>query len=68
MVKNMEMIEAAGALAPEPLTLSDENSLWGSDVYIAVSKEVPQAERLRKCISFIPPARRVPRFMAKITQ
>jgi len=44
MVKNMEMIEAAGALAPQPLMLSDEKSLWGTDVYIAVSKEVPGAE------------------------
>ena len=26
--------------------LSDEKSLWGSDVYIAVSKEVPQAENV----------------------
>ena len=44
MVKNMEMIEAADALAPQPLMPSDENSLWGADVYIAVSKEVPKAE------------------------
>ena len=44
MVKNMERIEAAGALAPEPLMLSDEKSLWGADIYIAVSQEVPGAE------------------------
>ena len=44
MVKNMEMIQAADALAPTPLMLSDEKSLWGSDIYIAVSKEVPEAE------------------------
>ncbi|KAB2940628.1 MAG: hypothetical protein MPEBLZ_01358 [Candidatus Methanoperedens nitroreducens] len=44
MVKNMEKIEAAGALTPEPLMLSDEKSMWGSDVYIAVSKEVPGAQ------------------------
>jgi len=41
MVKNMELIKEAGALSPQPLLLSDENSLWGSDVYIAVSKEIP---------------------------
>jgi len=46
MTKNMEMIESAAAFASEPLTLSDEHSLWGSDVYIAVSKEVPQAENV----------------------
>ncbi|CAG1001776.1 hypothetical protein METP2_03330 [Methanosarcinales archaeon] len=44
MVKNMEKIEAANALTPEPLLLSDEKSMWGADVYIAVSKEVPGAQ------------------------
>jgi hypothetical protein len=47
MVKNMEMIQKADALEPEPLMLSDEKSLWGSDIYIAVSKEVPGAETAR---------------------
>ena len=44
MVRNMEKIQAADALSPEPLLLSDEKSMWGSDVYIAVSKEVPGAQ------------------------
>ena len=44
MVKNMEKIQAADALTPEPLMLSDENSLWGADVYIHVGKEVPDAQ------------------------
>lgn len=43
MLRNMERIQAADALAAEPLMLVDENSLWGADVYIAVSKEVPGA-------------------------
>jgi len=47
MVKNMERIQKADALAPEPLLLSDENSLWGADVYIAVTKDVPGAEMAR---------------------
>ena len=47
MVKNMELIQKADALEPEPLMLSDEKSLWGSDIYIAVSKEVPGAETAR---------------------
>ncbi|HEY40680.1 MAG TPA: hypothetical protein G4O18_02345 [Dehalococcoidia bacterium] len=47
MTKNMARIEAADALAPEQITLSDEKSLWGSDIYIAVSKEVPGAEMTR---------------------
>lgn len=44
MVKNMEKIEAANALSPDQLLLSDEKSLWGADVFIAVSKEVPGAQ------------------------
>jgi len=40
----MELIKEAEALSPQPLLLSDENSLWGSDVYIAVSKEIPGAQ------------------------
>lgn len=47
MVRNMTMIQEADALAPEPLMLSDEKSLWGSDIYIAVSKDVPGAEMTR---------------------
>ena len=44
MGKNMARIEGVGALADEPIVLSDETSLWGADIYIAVSKEVPGAE------------------------
>ncbi len=44
MIKNMEKIKAADALAPEPLMFTDENSLWGADIYIAVGREVPGAE------------------------
>ena len=53
MTKNMKRIEEAGALAPEPLVLSDEKSLWGADVYIAVSKEVPSAEMERISGTFL---------------
>ena len=41
MKRDMEKIQKAGALAPKPLMLSDSSSLWGTDVYIAVDKEVP---------------------------
>jgi hypothetical protein len=47
MVKNMERIQKAGALAPEPLMLSDEKSSFGSDIYIAVTKDVPGAEMVK---------------------
>lgn len=44
IVKNMELIEKVNAKAPQQLMLTDENSLWGSDIYIDVSKEVPGAQ------------------------
>jgi hypothetical protein len=44
IVKNMEMIKQADALVAEPLMLSDEGSMWGADIYIAVSKEVPETK------------------------
>ena len=44
MVRNMDKINRADALSPEVLILSDEKSLWKSDLYIAVNKEVPDAE------------------------
>ncbi len=53
MTRNMARIEEADALAPEPLMLSDEKSLWGSDIYIAVSKEVPGAEMVRITGTFL---------------
>ncbi|MHC4236148.1 MAG: hydrolase [Planctomycetota bacterium] len=47
MKKNTERIEAADALDPDHLMLSHEDSLWGANVYIAVSKEVPGAQMER---------------------
>ncbi len=41
MVRNMAAIRAAGAESPNMLVLSDENSLWGSDLYLEVAKDVP---------------------------
>lgn len=43
MRRSMATIEAAGAVADEVIVLSDENSLWGADVYIAISKDIPGA-------------------------
>jgi hypothetical protein len=53
MVRNMEKIMQSGAIAPEPLMLVDENSLWGADVYIAVSKAIPGAEMTRISGTFL---------------
>ncbi|MFA5076898.1 MAG: hydrolase [Candidatus Micrarchaeia archaeon] len=53
IVKNMEMIQKADALSPKPLMLSDENSIFGSDVYIATSKEVPGANMVKISGTFL---------------
>ncbi len=47
MKRSMEKIERAGAKPAEPLMLSDENSLWGADIYIEVTKEVPGSEPVK---------------------
>lgn len=47
MVRNMEKIERAGAKPEEALMLSDENSLWSTAIYIAVTKEVPDTEMVK---------------------
>lgn len=43
MARNMAAIRAADAEAKGMLVLSDENSLWGADVYLEVAKEFPGA-------------------------
>lgn len=43
MKRNMESIEALEAEPATPMVLSDENSLWGADVYIEVTKDIPNA-------------------------
>jgi len=44
IVKNLGLIEKAGARAAYQLMLTDERSPWGSDIYIDVAKAVPGAE------------------------
>lgn len=44
VVKNMKLIETAGAKAQYQLMLTDEKGLWGSDIYIDVAKNVPGAK------------------------
>ena len=53
MTRNMEKISNADAVSPEPLILSDETSLWGSDIYIAVCKEVSDAEMVKLSGTFL---------------
>jgi hypothetical protein len=44
VTKNMGLIKNAGAKESYQLMLTDEKSMWGADIYIAVSKEVPGAQ------------------------
>jgi len=52
VVKNMQLIEKAGAKSPYQLMLCDE-SLWGSDIYIDVAKDVPGAEMAKISGNFL---------------
>lgn len=44
MKRCMARIEAAGAQSDARIVLSDENSLWGADVYVEVGADVPDAQ------------------------
>jgi len=44
MTRNDRAIRAAGAGTESRIILTDENSLWGADVYFEVSKDLPNAE------------------------
>jgi len=44
IVRNLKLIEKAGAQAPYQLMLTDEKSLWGADIYIDVVKDVAGAQ------------------------
>jgi hypothetical protein len=68
MVRNMQRIEAAGARADDTIVLSDENSLWGADIYISVAKEVPNADNVTISGTFLSrvfegPYQRVPKWI-----
>jgi len=43
MRRNMSRIEASGAASGSNVIISDENSLWGADVYIEVARDIPGA-------------------------
>ena len=43
MRRNVARIESVGAMPERAIVLADENSLWGADVYIDVTKDVPNA-------------------------
>ena len=41
MRKNLSLIEAAGAKKADMIVLSDEKSMWGSDIFLETAKDVP---------------------------
>lgn len=53
IVRNMEKIQKADALTKEPLMLFDEKSLFGSDIYIATTKDVPNSEMVKISGTFL---------------
>ena len=53
MKRNMAQIEAADAKSEDMIVLSDENSLWGTDVYIGVAKSIPQVRMARISGTFL---------------
>jgi hypothetical protein len=53
LARNVALIEAAGALPEEFIVLADENSLWGADIYIAVTRPVPGAAMAKLSGSFL---------------
>jgi hypothetical protein len=53
-VRNMDRIAKAEAFTPNvPVVLSDHTSRWNIDLYIEVSKEIPNAEHARLSGSFL---------------
>lgn len=53
MKRNVEPIHAAEAFPETVVVLSDENSLWGADVYIEVTKDIQGANMATISGSFI---------------
>ena len=52
IIKNIGLIEKAQAKSPYQLMLCDE-SLWGSDIYIDVAKDVPNAQMAKLSGTFL---------------
>ena len=47
MIRNMNKIKAANALEENAIVLSNEKSLWGSDVFISVSSDVAESNMIK---------------------
>jgi hypothetical protein len=44
IVKMIKKIESAGSVMQDGLCLSDHTSMWNTDLYLAVDREIPNAE------------------------
>jgi hypothetical protein len=53
MTRNDKAIRAVGARTDTRIILTDENSLWGADVYIEVSHDLPQARMVSLSGTFL---------------
>jgi len=53
MRRDLQRLQAAGAVPDPAIVLTDENSLWGADVYIAAAKDVPGATMARLSGTFL---------------
>lgn len=47
MTRVMTKTEKHGATVPQGLCLSDHTSSWNMDIYLAVDKEIPEAENVK---------------------
>ena len=71
ITRNMAAIQQAGAEAKDMLVLSDENSLWGSDLYLEVAKDVPGLQMASIAGTFLAqayegPYRDIPKWIADL--
>lgn len=53
IMKNVELIMAANASQEDFILLADEKSLWGSDIYLSVTKDVPNANMVKLSGTFL---------------
>lgn len=53
MKRNADKINALGAFPDPAVILTDENSLWGADIYVGVTREIPGANMTRISGTFI---------------
>jgi hypothetical protein len=73
MRRNLAAIQAAGASPESPLVLADENSLWGADLYVEATRDVPGAQMATisgtfLCRVFDGPYRKIPKWVQEMKE